>query len=380
MRGDVVSSPPAVAPLSVPAAAGKRTPVLQALACGTALFFLYWSFRDADLAKAWQTIVGLGPVVLLLLVPYGISVLLDACGFRLLFAALGRSVRPLRLAGIRLSAEGLASSLPGGAVLAETMKPMLLRARCEVPLPEGASAIAARKCLIVSAHGLYLSLAVVLGWSFLADRSQRAIGLDGLAWLAALVALALLLTGALLGRAIGSGSSVATLHGWLARIPIPALRRWLGSRRQDFGRADEHLGRTLRWKTAAAAAPWYLGMWIAEACETWLLLQLLGLPLGFAEALALEAVISVVRALAFFVPAGLGFQDAGYVAWLRGGPAGDAASLAAAFALLKRAREIGWICIGLLILAAHTRLTQAPRAPRSPGAVQPVVASPRVDG
>ena len=57
--------------------------------------------------------------------------------------------------------------------------------------------------------------------------------------------------------------------------------------------------------------------WFAEAGETWVLLRLLGVDLSFAAVLAFEPVVSFARSAAFFIPAGLGVQDAGYMAFLR---------------------------------------------------------------
>ncbi|WP_437961386.1 hypothetical protein WME76_18240 [Sorangium sp. So ce119] len=62
-----------------------------------------------------------------------------------------------------------------------------------------------------------------------------------------------------------------------------------------------------------------------------------------------EVVLAMLRAAAFMVPSGLGVQDAGYVALLGALGVPGAVTVGAAFVLIKRAKEIVWIALGLLV-------------------------------
>jgi uncharacterized membrane protein YbhN (UPF0104 family) len=116
---------------------------------------------------------------------------------------------------------------------------------------------------------------------------------------------------------------------------------------------------------------WILAGWFAEAGETWVLLRLLGVDLSFPAVLAFEPVVSFARSAAFFIPAGLGVQDAGYMAFLRQAGISDAVNRAAAFVLLKRFKEVFWIAIGWILLLA-TRAGREDRG-RGPGSASPEV-------
>jgi putative membrane protein len=74
------------------------------------------------------------------------------------------------------------------------------------------------------------------------------------------------------------------------------------------------------------------------AFEIWLVLRLCGHPVGAGAALLLESMIQALRHLAFFVPAGLGVQEAGLV--LFGHVLGISSELALAVSTAKRMREI----------------------------------------
>jgi uncharacterized protein (TIRG00374 family) len=338
----------------------RRARRLYVLGLAVAAGCLYLTFRDADLARAWAEVKRLGPVVLLAFVPYGVSLALDGHAWSRLLGAMGRRVEAWKLFSLRVGAESVALSLPAGALLAETMKPVLLRSRCGVPLSEGVSVIAVRKVLILLGHGLYLAVGLALGASFL-SRGSTAGGM--LPWAVAGVAVALA------GVALGSGWVMAgglagRVGRWLQRLPHAAVRGWVERQRVALERADGALGRALVSRRLVTPALLYLGMWLAESVEAYLLLRLLGFDVTFGDAVALEAVMSVLRALVFFIPAGLGVQDAGYAAFLAGLGGPDALHAVAAFVLLKRARELCWMGVGyaLLVLQARAR-GQRPEAP-----------------
>jgi putative membrane protein len=89
-----------------------------------------------------------------------------------------------------------------------------------------------------------------------------------------------------------------------------------------------------------AALFWQLAGMIVGSFETWLALRLLGHPIGVWQALTMESLTLALRHFAFFVPAGLGVQEAGLV--LFGGLIGLPAEASLALSLAKRVREIGY--------------------------------------
>lgn len=328
----------------------RRSILLKVAAVAVAGVCLVWAFHGVDFERLWTQVVRIGPALGWVLVPWAFSLAFDSQGWRSLLASLGRGARTLRLVSIRLSTEALTFAAPGGVVIAEGVRLVMLQARCGVPVPEGVSSLAARKCLILQGHGLYVGLAAALGWSFLAQRSVALLGIPGLPLVLCAAAAGLLLAAAGAGRAL-SGASVATRLGLLLeRLPVRALRSWLEGRRTALSQTDTQLGRVLGRRGGGWAGLLYLLMWLAEASEGYLLLRLLGVPVSFSDAFAMEAVISVARGLAFFVPAGLGVQDASYVALLRAGGTGASIELAAAFALLKRSRELLLLTLGFVLL------------------------------
>jgi uncharacterized membrane protein YbhN (UPF0104 family) len=170
-----------------------------------------------------------------------------------------------------------------------------------------------------------------------------------------------------------SGRVAERLWRLLRRVPVARVQRWMIAREVAFMDTDQHVRVVLQShvRGLGVAFLWILAGWFAEAGETWVLLRLLGVDLSFAAVLAFEPVVSFARSAAFFIPAGLGIQDAGYMAFLRQAGIPDAVNRAAAFVLLKRFKEIFWVVVGwILLLATRGRTAERgqPAAPPTPEA------------
>jgi putative membrane protein len=89
----------------------------------------------------------------------------------------------------------------------------------------------------------------------------------------------------------------------------------------------------------------HCGGWVASALSTWIAVYLMGVRADVWPVLAIESLVCAVRSMAFWVPNGLGVQEAAYagIAPLFGiGP-----EIGLAISVLKRAREIA---VGIPIL------------------------------
>ena len=304
----------------------------------------------ADLRNVGRLLLDLGPLGLVAVVPYGVSVTLDTAGWAAILRGLEARVATWRLLGLRLSTEAVHLSFPGGPLIAEGMKVWLLRRRFGVDVPEGSASLAVKKALQLGTHGVYLLVAAAVSGPWLADPRLRPLlfGLGTLVSTVSVVLVAVLLSGGVAER----------LWRVLRRIPVARLRRWIVAREVAFTATDQHVRRVLLSHAPGlvVAFLWILAGWFAEAGESWVLLRLLGQDLPFAAVLAFEPVVSFARSAAFFVPAGLGVQDAGYMAFLRRAGISDAVNIAAAFVLLKRFKEVFWIAVGwILLLTSRAR-------------------------
>ena len=91
------------------------------------------------------------------------------------------------------------------------------------------------------------------------------------------------------------------------------------------------------WRIAASASV-HFGGWIFGVLEVYVALNVMGYPIGFAEAVVIESLGQAVRGAAFAVPGGLGVQEGGFVALcaIFGVPPGAGLALS----LLKRVPDL----------------------------------------
>jgi uncharacterized membrane protein YbhN (UPF0104 family) len=138
------------------------------------------------------------------------------------------------------------------------------------------------------------------------------------------------------------------------------LGPWLDRHTHRFQRADDRLVRFFEAERRALALPLllYSAGWVVRGLETWLFLRLLGTEVSLLAALVVETAIIVVRSAAVPVPAGLGVQDVGYVLCFRALGLADPITLATAFVVLKRGKDLFWILAGFALLAAGERATR----------------------
>ncbi len=331
-----------------------------------ALALLAFVLRRADLARALALVDSFGWWLPLLLVPNLLAVLSESLGWWSTLARLGPRPRFRALFGVRLSIDALQFGLPSGAIVSESMAPVLLHQRCALSPEAAIVATVGRRFVVIFAHGVFLLASTLLAWPALASASRTALGGPGLPWLLLAVGLALVATASLTAAATGQGRIGARLHARLERLGGRWLTSWLEHHAARFRETDERL--TLFFRRPLGFSPavaLFLAGWLMRSLETLVFLRALGVAISPSLAMAIEGVLVLVRALAVPVPAGLGVQDVGYVLALRALALPDAVTVGTAFVLLKRGKDLAYILLGFLLLLAggrRTRLSPAPAA------------------
>jgi uncharacterized membrane protein YbhN (UPF0104 family) len=288
----------------------------------------------------------LGPWALLLAAPFGLAQALDAEAWRRVLQRLGARVRLVDLYPIRVALEAMTTSLPAGVVVAESVAPRLLSDPHGVPVSTTVAAAGARRWLTMRAHAVYVLLGALAGFVTVRDVPSAPWSHFG-PWVVLVSALLPLGASFAVSSTLGSGSRVSTLHAWLSRVPFPPLARWLDRKKSAFLATDAGLSTLTRGEASFAGPTALLVLaWLGESLEAYVFMRLAGADLSVVQVLSFEAGLSVLRSAWFFAPAGLGAQDLGYLGVLHALGVPDASAVGAAFLMLKRGRELGWIAIG----------------------------------
>lgn len=306
------------------------------LLIGAALFAaVLWT---TNLAAALEHIGGLGWAVLPVLAIYFGAFAADTLSWQLLLppAALDRSwfaaLWKIRLVGMAVN-----QLTPVVGLAGEPLKAVLLKRERGVDFRAGGASLLVAKTANLVALVVFLTGGILL-----------ALATDSLPPAyrgAAAVGLAVLVTGIAAVFAVQRLRVASRLGGLVGRS------RW--GRRvlhllEGIESFDDHLvaayttqRRRFLLATLCTLANWFLG-----ALELYAILYFLDVPVSFAEAWSLQAVVELVRAATFFIPASLGAQEGALVLMLAAFPGG--AALGLAVALIKRLRELLWIGAGLL--------------------------------
>jgi uncharacterized membrane protein YbhN (UPF0104 family) len=301
----------------------------------------------------------------LVLVPMGAALFSESVGWAWAFRSFGHSVPILGLFRVRVASEALASSLPAGMLFCESTKPFLLARHCGLRAETSIAGMAARKYLLLVSQAVYLCLFAVLGAAFLETASLGLLGAPGLSYAVFGAGLSVGLSGLGCALALHRGRVAERVLELLSRLPLPKLQRVLQSSRTRFTETDSELRSFFQGPLLATSLPAlvFFASWLLEALETYFILRLLGVQLPFVAVAGFEVVLSLLRHLTFLLPAGLGVQDLGYVAFLRVLGVADPLVVGAAFTLLKRAKECTWAVLGFALLSSDLRAALTPAAP-----------------
>lgn len=214
------------------------------------------------------------------------------------------------------------------------------------------------------------SLMVDMAVSILSQLAFSLLGLALLAWAGAGVGWGGVALAMLCGLGLAGGFILAQRADLFGRAAA-VLNRIGAGRFAVFAAHSHAIDRMTRrlWRARRAIGAcflWQLAGWMAGSLEIWLALHFLGAPVSLAEALAIEAMVQAVSAVAFLVPGALGLQEAGFlgIGLLLGLPP----EMATALAIARRIRDMVVFLPGLLgwVWAERRILAAAPRADTPP--------------
>jgi len=325
--------------------------VLQVLGAAAGVAILWHVVAQADAASTWRALSSAGPLVLTALVPFAVGMTIDAWGTVVLLRALGHPTTLRQMLPVRFATEALHVSVPAGFVASDGVTALLLQSRCGVPVRDGIVASIARKWLVMRAHAGYIALGAVAGFPALLVLSPQLTGGGAaLPWIVLGSALVPLGLSVGVGAGLLGNSTFARLHAVLARLPSLRLRRWLETRKHEAHASDAQVKRLRAARSAElAATASFFACWCVEALESALLLYLVGGRLELASIFAVEAGLSMVRSVVVLAPSGFGVVDFGYATVVQS--LGVDPSAAAAFVLIRRAKEAAWVAFGYGLLA-----------------------------
>ncbi|MEW6245488.1 MAG: lysylphosphatidylglycerol synthase transmembrane domain-containing protein [Nitrospirota bacterium] len=307
-----------------------------------ALVALVWHIGPA---RIYNAAAQLGPgALLVMLLPSVLMYVLEAYGWRLTLGSRAVAVPFWRLLAIRTAGEVVNMTTPTAYVGGEPLKAYFLK-RYRVSMVEGLASVVIAKTTMTIAQVLFILLGVALAF-WLLDGSSS----SGQTVLAAFVSVGLL--------AFGAAAFIVVQRRGVFTWLLTMLRKAGVSIAYLEAREDKlrSLDRTIlefyshnRRGFYSSTGMFFLG-WLAEALEVYVMIDYLGGPAELLSAVSIGALSVFIKGGTFFIPGSLGAQDGGNLLLLTAFGYDEVTGMT--FALLRRFRELVWIAIGLLCLAA----------------------------
>ncbi len=322
------------------ATSATSTQLALALLGFALLGLLVYQTGPRELAQHVRVLGWWAPLICL---PYAVSSVWDAAGWRVTFVHFRPTLSLLYLA--RLVGEAMNSITPTAYLGGEPVKAFVLQ-RFGVPLTDGAASVILAKTALTIAQIAF----VVVGAALFLVRHDVGVA-----------TVPTVLTLALAGAAVTVALVMLQRRGLVAMIarlihrllPRSRLAARLATRAPEI---DDRLRSFYgaRPRAAAASVVLHFAGWVTGAAEVYVIMLLIGHPVSAGDAVIIEALAQPARLAGVVIPGTLGVQEAGGM--LIFGLLGLPPQLGLALMLLKRVREIAFNLLGLGLL---TRLRPA---------------------
>ncbi len=307
----------------------KRWSAVIALLAGLAL--MAWLLSHADWQALRETLKNISLVGFAsLLCIYPVAIWFDALTWQPYFRILHTGWRWIaQLWKAQVIADAVLYITPLGAAGSEATKALILNRKHGISYSDATASLVSLQLLLALAQVpfIIIGMAVMVHKQVLSDEWQHGLII---------------------------ATSVITV--FMALLMLAVHRRWLRGLLEKFdenspwrkGLANVELQLSTilnQPKRFFATLAYAFVNWMCFAFEMWLMARLLGHSISFADAWAIETLVSLARAATFFIPAHLGAQD-GATSFAFKAFYGDP-TFGIAVALLRRARELVWALIAL---------------------------------
>jgi uncharacterized protein (TIRG00374 family) len=318
---------------------------------GLGIILIVFQFRQIDLAGVIERISSIGFSSVLILLPFSALHLLETIAWMNVFPPSIRAIPFFKLLKIQLITETISMTIPAGVAIGEPLRPFLCNRFIGIPLPAGVASVAVRKLLLGVAQGIYTIIGAIAGFSLLQSVTIPMFPVAVLGYIMIGCGIAVFLLFLFFLFVLLNGSAAQNVHRILMYVPFKRVKVWLLTKEAGFLDTDEEL--------KSFDAPFarrlifvlliYILAWFMLAIESYIILCLLGVEISFLQVLAMDTAITMLRALFFFIPSGLGVQELGYRVFFQALGMHDFQDYGA-FVLLRRFKELLWYSAGYCIM------------------------------
>ena len=303
------------------------------------LGLLAWTFQEIEIEETLDLISNIGFGFLLVLAVYFVAFLFDTLTWQLTVLSVPVNKKwTSRFFLLRLAGEAFNNILPAASLGGEPVKAFLLKNIYGLNYREGiASLILAR-----TINTLALVLLLIIGFILMINSNIFDEGYNQTA-----------------GVGLGILSFLIVFFFFIQRFKVTSLMtialskiqmfRWLERSVHYVAEIDDVLSRFYVNHSTRANSALTLAFvnWVLGVIEIYIIMEFIGHPISLADAWILESAVQLVRTATFFIPASIGAQETVFL--IIGSAVTGSPTVGFTAAIVKRAREVIWIIVGLLV-------------------------------
>ena len=300
---------------------------------------LVFVLTHTDLPSVWFQLKKVGWGILVVLVVYKIAFIVDSFAWQFTLPSTQLSRRWLYdLWKVRMVGAAFSKVLPFSSFGGAPVKGFILKHHYGIHYKEGAASL----ILAESTHMISMVLFMATGVLLILFASN----LPESYHFFSILSLGAITTGILLFYLVQRYKVTSLTGSWVSKRKFgQRLKKFIHQFQDMDERLVQFYTRDRRCFFSASflnLVNWYLG-----ALEIYVIFYFLGHPITIIDAVILETIIELVRAGTFFIPAGLGSQEAIFM--IATEAIAGQSTLGVAAALIRRVREVIWLIWGFSI-------------------------------
>jgi len=276
--------------------------------------------------------------------------LFETFGWYLTLRAKNEKINFPQLYLLRTAIDSVQNSVPGGFAAAELLRPILLKRNFGLAINKGVASGIITKLNIAIAQVLFIVTGVAVMLIFYSKESAY---FETIGYKSIYITLAFIIIGIFcLTIFLYKYNGLVKIFNYLKSLNISYLKKFLLRNEDKIYEINNYIrefntGNVKNFIYTILI--FYLG-WMIIAAEAFVIFRIIGVDINFSQAIILESAASLIRIIFFFLPSGMGAQDAGLIGLMSAMGFTDPFSASMLFIFYRRTKEIIWILLGYVLL------------------------------
>ncbi|MGE5846751.1 MAG: lysylphosphatidylglycerol synthase transmembrane domain-containing protein [Ignavibacteria bacterium] len=315
----------------------------------TVTILIQFSFKS-NFTEIANLISDIDFTLLLIIIPVIFITLFETFGWYLTLNTKNEKINFTQLYLLRTAIDSVQNSIPGGFAAAELLRPVMLRRNFGMPMNRAVASGIITKLNIAIAQVLFIITGIAVMLIFYSKESAY---FENIGYKSIYISLASLIAAIFcLTIFLYKYNGLTKIFNYLKSLNIKRLKKLLLRNEDKIYEINNYMREfnTGNIKNFIYTIFIFYVGWMIIAAEAFLIFRIIGVDLNFSQAIILESAASLIRIVFFFLPSGMGAQEAGLLGLMSAMGFADPISASVLFSISRRTKEIVWVIFGYILL------------------------------